>query len=598
MTPDGASITPAARPALPDPRLALERVVAGLNRSACDHASDRDVDQAHRAAVTIILRVVVLLVAEARGLLRGEPPTSVHDSLERLAADHAYGEPALQRRHVGWSRLHAHRDALPARGGALFDLDLAIDDLTLLQLLRALPRAPEVEQLGAFHEALLDHTVARVEFTTLGLRGARGATPDVPLTTLERLAADPTTLLAQLRTLTGRSAAVLTRALRQPVPDTHQLLRVCAVDEALYRRITPWAALLRHDPDGHPLVYRAGALRIVASGERRSTGAHYTPRALGESIVRHTLDPLCHIGPAEGLPPASWRRRPPSEILTLRICDLAMGCGAFLLAACRYLAVQLLAGWHAGIENDGVARDPHEHQQHAKRLALRCLHGVDRSPLAVELAGLSLWLETASPGALDVPAASLRVGDALLGLIDASPLGPAMALQHILTASDPARLAELTAHADALTNAALRHHPGGAPRQPLHWPLAFPEVLLREPPGFDAIIGNPPFQGGQKLGGALGLDYRDYLIEHVARGRRGSADLCAYFFLRAAALLRTPGQIGLLATSTIAQGDTREVGLDQLCAGGLEIVRASPSEPWPGVARLAVAQVWLRRGPW
>ncbi len=595
MPPDGAIISAAARPPLPDPRLALERVVAGFNRGANERPTDRHL---HGEAVTIILRLIVLLVAEARGLLRGEPPTSVHDSLERLAADPAFGEPALRLRHTSWSSLRVHRDALPERGGPLFDLELSIDDLTLLQLLRALPRAPEVEQLGAFHEALLDHTVARIEHTTLGLRGARGLAPDVPLANLEQLAAEPTTLLAQLQTLTGRSAAALTRALRRPIPDAHQLSHACAGDEALRLRVTPWAGLLRDDPDGHPRIHLAGTLRVVASAERRSTGSHYTPRALGESIVRHTLDPLCHIGPAEGLPPASWRRRPPSEILALRICDLAMGCGAFLLAACRYLAAQLLASWSAGVEVDGLPGDPDERERHAKRLALRCLHGVDRSPLAVELARLSLWLETASPGALDVPAASLHVGDALLGLIDASPLGPPAALQHTLATKDPTQLAELTAHADAITDAALRHDPGGAPRQPLHWPLTFPEVLLREPPGFDAIIGNPPFQGGQKLGGALGLDYRDYLIDHVAHGRRGSADLCAYFFLRAAALLRTPGQIGLLATNTIAQGDTREVGLDQLCAAGLEIVRASPSEPWPGAARLAVAQVWLRRGPW
>src|SRR5690606_38099130 len=62
-------------------------------------------------------------------------------------------------------------------------------------------------------------------------------------------------------------------------------------------------------------------------------------------------------------------------------------------------------------------------------------------------------------------------------------------------------------------------------RTPFHWCLEFPEVLTR---GFNAFIGNPPFQGGQKITGALGTDYRDYLVEHVGGGRRGSADLCAY----------------------------------------------------------------------
>jgi len=593
MPPAGTSI-PRAAAELPraDPRLALERVVAGLDRrdrervvaglDRSDRDRDHDAHRLHGAAVTIILRLLVLLAAEARALLTRDLPTTVHAELERLAVDHRDGEAALQRRHDAWPRLLAHRDALPARGGALFEPDLPIDDLTVLQLLRALPRDPCVEQIGAIHEALLDHAVARVEVTTLGLRGARGAAPDVPLTALERLAASPDTLLAQLQALTGRSATALARALRGPATtDPRRLQRACLGDERLLARVEPWAALLRHDADGRPLVLLAGSLRVVASGERRSTGTHYTPTALAASIVRHTLDPLCHIGPAEGLPPAQWLRRPPAEILALRICDLATGCGAFLLAACRYLAAHLLAGWDAGLgldHLDDAPHDPGQREQHAKRLALRCLYGVDRSPIAVDLARLSLWLETASPNAAaDAPGPSLRVGDALLGLAGAGPLEhDAAALDRVLAA----------------------HHPGGAPRQPLHWPQVFPEVLQRERPGFDAILGNPPFQGGQKLGGALGLDYRDHLIEHIAGGRRGSADLCAYFFLRAAALLRSPGQIGLLATSTIAQGDTREVGLDQLCAAGLEIVRASASEPWPGVARLAVAQVWLRRGPW
>jgi hypothetical protein len=63
-------------------------------------------------------------------------------------------------------------------------------------------------------------------------------------------------------------------------------------------------------------------------------------------------------------------------------------------------------------------------------------------------------------------------------------------------------------------------------------------------------------------------------------------------------LLREGGQIGLLATNTIAQGDTREVGLDQLTADGCVIPRAVPSRPWPGTASLEVAHVWIRRGNW
>jgi hypothetical protein len=63
-------------------------------------------------------------------------------------------------------------------------------------------------------------------------------------------------------------------------------------------------------------------------------------------------------------------------------------------------------------------------------------------------------------------------------------------------------------------------------------------------------------------------------------------------------LLRDGGQFGFLATNTIAQGETREVGLDQLTANGYVLPRAVPSRKWPGTASLEVAHVWLRRGRW
>ncbi len=87
-------------------------------------------------------------------------------------------------------------------------------------------------------------------------------------------------------------------------------------------------------------------------------------------------------------------------------------------------------------------------------------------------------------------------------------------------------------------------------------------------------MGNPPFLGGQKLTGALGTAYREYLVSAIGRGARGSADLVAYFVLRAHDVLGVGGQSGLIATKTLAQGDTREVGLDQLTADNVTIRRA------------------------
>jgi hypothetical protein len=141
---------------------------------------------------------------------------------------------------------------------------------------------------------------------------------------------------------------------------------------------------------------------------------------------------------------------------------------------------------------------------------------------------------------------------------------------------------------------------GAFDRHPLHWPLVFPEVFDPARPGFDAIIGNPPFLGGTKITGPLGVAYREYLIENIADSVRagGRCDLIAYFLLRANFLLNERGQTGLIATNTLAQGDTREVGLDQIVAGGTEIRQAVKSKPWPSrSAVLEYAAVWTSRAP-
>ncbi|MFC8305384.1 Eco57I restriction-modification methylase domain-containing protein [Streptomyces olivaceus] len=136
----------------------------------------------------------------------------------------------------------------------------------------------------------------------------------------------------------------------------------------------------------------------------------------------------------------------------------------------------------------------------------------------------------------------------------------------------------------------------GFVRLPVHWPLVFPEVFEGEQGGFDAIIGNPPFLGGQKLTGTLGQAYREYLVLGLGRGQRGSADLVAYFELRAHQLLSERGQTGLIATNTLAQGDTREVGLDQLLDDGIEVRRAVKSARWPSrSAALEYCAVWTTR---
>jgi hypothetical protein len=130
--------------------------------------------------------------------------------------------------------------------------------------------------------------------------------------------------------------------------------------------------------------------------------------------------------------------------------------------------------------------------------------------------------------------------------------------------------------------------------KPLHWILAVPDVMERG--GFDAIIGNPPFLGGQKLTGAMGTNTRDWFVNVLADGKKGSADLVAYFFLRAMFLLNPQGNLGLIATNTVAQGDTRAVGLKQMVEKGFTITRAIQSRPWPVAnVNLEYAAIWGTR---
>lgn len=142
---------------------------------------------------------------------------------------------------------------------------------------------------------------------------------------------------------------------------------------------------------------------MVATGRRKSTGSFYTPRSLTEFVVRRTLGPV-----VEG--------KSPEEILGLRILDPAMGSGAFLVAACRYLAASYES---ALIREDGVRAgeiSESERAEFRRVVAQRCLYGVDVNPMAVQLARLSLWLATlAADKPLTFLDHRLRPGNSLIG---------------------------------------------------------------------------------------------------------------------------------------------------------------------------------------
>lgn len=713
--------------------------------------ADMDPKTLYSAALTVMMRLVFLFSAEERKLIRiaEDPIYLAHYSMSTLReqlqkeADR-YGEEILEYRRDAWFRLMATCRAvyggvrhdrlwLIAYGGHLFDPDrypflegrpegsswrdtpadpLPVNNRTVLHLLSALQiirekapgagpvqarrlsfRALGIEQIGHVYESLLDHTAIRAEQTMLGLHGAKDQECELSLSQLEALREKGEKPLVDfLKKQTKRSVSALKKALAGPGEvDNDRLLVACDSDPALKDRVLPFANLLRTDTLGYPVVITAGSLFVTQGTDRRTTGTHYTPPGLTEPVVRHTLEPLVYHGPAQGSPPAQWRLKSAREILALKVCDMAMGSGAFLVQTCRYLAQRLTEAWNAAeaaapngeqvktpegdlTGGDGeeypLPADPEERYAIALRVvAERCLYGVDKNPMAVEMAKLSLWLVTLSR---DKPFTfldhALKCGDSLLGVdanrlinwsatdtqaqgyrplkkqidaairlrkslkscrtLDISDLRRKEAIhqdaetriQRLKLAGDlivapflmsgtkgqkeeKRRLfysfftafelkdqdAELQAQADAIL--------GG--HTPFHWPLEFPEVFLNgKQEGFDAVVGNPPFQGGQRITGTLGKSYRAYLVESLAKSKKGSADLCAYFFLRAFELLKDPGNLALIATNTIAQGNTREVGLDQIAEKGGTIFRALPSRKWPGTANLEVAMVWLRKGDW
>lgn len=123
-----------------------------------------------------------------------------------------------------------------------------------------------------------------------------------------------------------------------------------------------------------------------------------------------------------------------------------------------------------------------------------------------------------------------------------------------------------------------------------HWPLEFPEVCAAG--GFDVVLGNPPFMGGLRISGTLGDRYRHWL-EFAFRPYGGTADLCAAFYRRAFDLLKPGGRLGLVATNTIGQGDTRESGLAVILQQGGVITLARRFLRWPGAANVEVNLVGL-----
>lgn len=445
-------------------------------------------------------------------------------TLRDRAADR--GEDALERTATGWYRLLAlfrgvHRGArheqmvLPAYGGSLFDPDRfswlegrstaavplgegdvpAIDDRTLLKALESLQtlkfakerrqvsyRTLDVEQIGYVYEGLLDQDALMATNWVVSIsvsdKDPRKNGPELLLTDLEHrhaLGDDAlaTWLVGQIKNMGGKRSKVSVLKALAPLADNERpgyerLVReACGNNDAVTARLMPFARLLRLDPRDLPVVYPPGSLYLTDSTARSNTGAVYTPKFLAEQVVETTLKAIVYSpGPLDTEDKSAWVLKTPEEILNLKVCDIAAGSGAFLVAATRYLADRLLesrrqhvgtAAIHSGLERvsftvargvvaedwDSDAETPRETDQggaptpslgelaraeqdelDARRdVITHCIYGIDINHMALEMAKLSLWLTSLDPrrpfSFLDD---HLAVGDSLLGITSAQQL--------------------------------------------------------------------------------------------------------------------------------------------------------------------------------
>ncbi len=679
---------------------ALYELLRGVQ--AADDASDRELlrealaerpDDVYHALLTVILRLVFLLYAEERDLLPEGETFARHYSLaglyERLREDAALHPDTMNQRYGAWAQLlvlfrlfHDGAEAdglqLPRRLGVLFDPDRfpflegrraggarqgheriepplipdgtvyrALDKLLVLDGERISYRALDVEQIGSVYETMMGFRLETATGRSVAIKAQKkqGAPTTVDLEALLGVAGGK-----RAKWLRDRTDRALTDKVRTPVAAAESVADLHAALQPVI------------DVAATPDLVPAEAMVLQPSQARRRSGSHYTPRELTEPIVQTTLEPiLAQLRGPDGEPPT------PEAILDLKVCDPAMGSGAFLVEACRQLGDALLDAWRAHDAAPAIAAGDDEVIVARRLIAQRCLYGVDRNPMAVDLAKVSLWLATlAKAHQLTFVDHALRHGDSLVGLTQrqieafhwedrAEPLQ--QGIETIELRKCLARVADLRrrireadetvsdwalrdwwddarfelakmrlfgdmviasffdgskpqerknkrdAYAaavfagdfDGYSNAIEQRRWKDPPLVPFHWDTEFPEVFDRDNQGFDAFVGNPPFQGGRNVTTTQGEAYSAWIRESHD-GTSGGADLVAYFFRRAFALVRQEGALGFIATNTIAQGDTRLSGPQWIRKHGGDIFCVRRRVPWPGSAAVVVSVLHIGKG--
>ena len=646
-------------------------------------------DTVYHALLTVILRLVFLLYAEERDMLPEDETFLRYYSLaglyERLREDAALFPDTMDQRHGAWAQLlvlfrmiHDGAESsvmrLPKRHGVLFDPDRfpflegrkaggsreineriepplvpdgtiyrALDKLLVLDGERISYRALDVEQIGSVYETMMGFRLETATGRSIAIRAKKkhGAPTAVDI---EALLLEPAA---------KRAKWLQDRADRKITDTVNEAAAAAATVEDLHAALLPMI-----DTAATPDLVPKGAMLLQPSEERRRSGSHYTPRELTEPIVRTTLEPILKkLRGAKDTSPS------PEQILELKVCDPAMGSGAFLVEVCRQLGDALVESWRFYGRVPDIPPDEDEVVFARRIIAQRCLYGVDKNPVAVDLAKVSLWLITlAREHSLTFLDHAFRHGDSLVGLSrqqieafhwDASkpPILKGLGIREAMDAvtdlrrrireaeegvSDQEvqelwdkaqvelgkvrligdlvlaafcegvksreREAKRSEYASAIVSGEAeffrrwleewRH--SERPLVPFHWDIELPEVFERENPGFDAMVGNPPFLGGRRTTTVLGEVYRDWLA--LVPESSSNADLCSYFFRQCFGLIREEGVFGLIATNTIGQGDTRATGLRWICEHRGEIYCARTRVKWPGLAAVVVSVLHVMKG--
>ena len=652
---------------------------------------DANPDEVYRGLLTVVLRLVFLLYAEERDMLPQDEVFlggySLSGLYDRLREDAAQHPDTMDQRFGAYAQLLAlfrmvHDGAktgdseLPRRHGDLFDPDRypflegrdgprqvgqridppLVPDGTIYRVLEMLVlldgerisyRALDVEHVGSVYETMMGFRLETSEGLSTSIKSTKKYGAPTTISVEALLAETPA---SRARWVEGQTDRTVT-------PKVSAELREAESPEQVVAALDPII-----DKDATPDLVAEGAMVLQPSEERRRSGSHYTPRELTQPIVRTTLEPvLKRLRDDRSGPPT------PEQVLDLKVCDPAMGSGAFLVEVCRQLGDALVDAWRAHDTMPAIPSDEDEVMFARRLIAQRCIYGVDRNPKAVDLAKLSIWLVTlAKEHPLTFLDHSLRHGDSLVVLTrkqieafhwkanapefqtgfeaiegqrrvaeaaslrrrirEADDSVPDWELRHLWNEANEETeevrlLGDLAVAAffegsSARQREQLRDQYASAvaegrakeyqdwlqerrqadpPLAPFHWEIEFTEVFDRDNPGFDAFVGNPPFAGKNSVASGNITGYPDW-VKQVHEQSHGNADLVTHFFRRSFNLLRRNGTFGLIATNTIAQGDTRSTGLRWICQNGGQIYQARTRYQWPGMAAVIVSIVHILKG--